>query len=90
MAVYTVVDRAGGSVRVSLALASPRGDPRLCRLLSPYLSGPTAVLRGVRDPRSGERGTRVVALQPGSEEWLGACLRTAADELGLVVLEEER
>jgi hypothetical protein len=63
------------------------GDKDLCEQLSSYLKDPIPALSGSYDPATGERGTRVVALRPGSPGWLESCLRRAAKELNLRLTE---
>jgi hypothetical protein len=63
------------------------GDQDLCERLSSYLKDPFPVLSGSYNPDSGERGTRVIALNPGSPGWLESCLRRAAKELDLRLTE---
>jgi hypothetical protein len=59
------------------------GDQDLCERLSTYLQDAIPALTGSYDPDTGERGTRVIALSPGSPGWLESCLRKAAGELSL-------
>jgi len=59
------------------------GDPDLCRQLRGYLEDSVLTLSGSFDPNTEERGTRVVALSPGSAGWLEGCLHRAAAELNL-------
>jgi len=63
------------------------GDEDLCERLSSYLKDPIPALSGSYDPATGERGTRVIALSPGSPGWLESCLRRAAKELNLRLTE---
>jgi hypothetical protein len=63
------------------------GDQDLCQRLRGYLDDPVLALGSSFDPTTGERGTRVVALSPGSAGWLEGCLRRAAQELSLRLVE---
>jgi hypothetical protein len=63
------------------------GDKDLCERLSNYLKDPIPTLSGSYDPDSGERGTRVTVLSPGSPGWLLSCLRRGAKELDLRLTE---
>jgi len=63
------------------------GDQDLCRRLRDYLKDPVLTLSGAFDPNTEERGTRVVALSPGSAGWLESCLHRAAEALNLRLTE---
>ncbi|MGH7706159.1 MAG: hypothetical protein ACRENY_09865 [Candidatus Dormibacteria bacterium] len=60
-----------------------RGDPALCERIRVYLTGPELTLGQSLDEARGERGTRLVRLQPGDPGWLTAALQRAAQELRL-------
>ncbi|MGH7642063.1 MAG: hypothetical protein ACRENX_03455 [Candidatus Dormibacteria bacterium] len=59
------------------------GDAELCQLIRGYLNDPIAELGPSLDPETGERGTRVLTLEPGDPGWLQGCLRRSAQELKL-------
>jgi hypothetical protein len=85
---YRLKDLTGG--RTAEVWGSPpraEGEPGLCALLRPYLDLPVPVLTQSLDQETGERGTRVVVLVPGSPGWLPACLKRAAQELRLQLRE---
>jgi hypothetical protein len=85
---YWLKDLVGG--RTAEVWGSPprvEGEPGLCDLLRPYLDRPVPVLTQSLDQETGERGTRVAVLAPGSPDWLSACLRRAAQELRLQLRE---
>jgi len=63
------------------------GDQDLCRQLRGYLNDPVLALSGSFDQNTQERGTRVVALSPGSAGWLEGCLHRAAEALNLRLTE---
>lgn len=84
-----LLQESGGKRRVE-AWGFPvqlRGDPALCERITAYLQDSVLVLAQSLDPESGERGTRVVSLEPGGSGWLLSCLRRAADELDLQLSE---
>ena len=64
-----------------------QGDQDLCRRLRGYLNEPVVRLSGAFDETTEERGTRVVALSPGSAGWLEGCLQRAAEALNLRLTE---
>lgn len=64
-----------------------QGDQDLCQRLRGYLNEPVLRLSGAFDETTEERGTRVVALSPGSAGWLEGCLQRAAEALNLRLTE---
>lgn len=80
---FRLHDRAGAVVEVWGFPVQLDGDPGLCEAIRAYLRDAIPVLTQSLNPESGERGTRVATLAPGSPGWLAACLRVAAQGLAL-------
>lgn len=89
MEVYRITEAASGrSAVISWPGSVPAGDLDLWSAVAPYLVGPRVALGGVRDPLTGERGSRLALLEPGSRDWLLAGLHAAAEALDLQVTPE--
>lgn len=81
---YMVQDRRTGlTVEVRGFPLELEGDPELSQLIQSYLEQPVRALGSTMDGPTGERGTRVITLNPGQPGWLKGCLRKAADDLNL-------
>lgn len=85
---FRLVERGGQrSVEVWGFPVQLEGDQDLCQRLRGYVGDSVLTLSGAFDPNTGERGTRVVSLSPGSAGWLEGCLCRAAEALNLRLTE---